>query len=702
MHLRRFSLLFLNLRVGLALAAAFSAVPAGAQSPGSGLHCGDRPPGSYAVVLDVSSSLRRDRGSSDATEERYVDVLSLLTGLLCQGETLQVHTFVPSPRARTEAFDTLDAGERSRQRLRKVVGGSFRRDPLHTDLHLAVRRIRDDLLSRPGTRAVFLLTDGSFFPHDYDPADRRVQNIRDRLTDFASLADTLIRDASPLFVVGIGANDVEAVDRDVGVNWPQRGEDRLWRRAGVDIDLKKATGDTLLKLVFGRRYTLVDSLSLWTQLVGGPGSVWADSLDYTTGWGFSLSDLRDMSIQHLVFLPPAGGAARDCPPLRATHRNGDPPLERVEIGLDHDVMCSLQNPSREEVLQLVTDSVKNFAFRQHAHFQPVDGHTPAHGVHQLVVARAPGECREDILARHFAVGGAWPLQEETRSYMEIIPLSTRKRNDTLSMVQYPESDCLVPNFRLDQWERTAGDYLFMYKDRRGTWAQRRTLRQPEMRLVSVIFRPGGFPFPPDRLALVRICVASAGPLAADEEMIVQLADRRYVLKPQNGAKLCERKVTLQDSEQLYGFGGVVLLRTSDLSFGRVLLKEKGVPSSAAVRGQWIPLRLQADGTLFLSWSKLALLLITGALAQLAFIGWTLWRTRPRLTGARLLSMVLSVVLSSTLVLVIGECFEMVSATQIDGVSVPVPFALLVLVYGMKLIAAAMVPEAVEEIFLNPG
>ena len=247
---------------------------------------------------------------------------------------------------------------------------------------------------------------------------------------------------------------------DVGVNWPQRGEDRLWRRAGVDIDLKKATGDTLLKLVFGRRYTLVDSLSLWTQLVGGPGSVWADSLDYTTGWGFSLSDLRDMSIQHLVFLPPAGGAARDCPPLRATHRNGDPPLERVEIGLDHDVMCSLQNPSREEVLQLVTDSVKNFAFRQHAHFQPVDGHTPAHGVHQLVVARAPGECREDILARHFAVGGAWPLQEETRSYMEIIPLSTRKRNDTLSMVQYPESDCLVPNFRLDQWERTAGDYLW--------------------------------------------------------------------------------------------------------------------------------------------------------------------------------------------------------------------------------------------------
>jgi hypothetical protein len=703
MHVGRFPLFFLNFRVGLALAAAFSAVPAGAQSPGSGLHCGDRPPGSYAVVLDVSSSLRRDPGSSDATEERYVDVLSLLNGLLCQGETLKLYTFVPDAGARMEAFATLAAGDRSPDRLRKIVAESFARDPKQTDLHLALLRIRDDVFLRGAPRAVFLLTDGSFYPLGTEPRERRLKLVRDRMTVFAELADTMARDGRPLFAVGIGAREADAVDPDLHPVWPGRREERLWRRPrdGAAIDLKEASGDTLLRLVFGGRYMPADSFSPWHALVGGPGAVWTGALGYTTGWELTLDQLRTVSMQHLVFLPPPGADDGVCTAVRTDTGTGRPPGQSARIGPAHQRLCSLQAPTPEEILRIARlggrspgGAPVSFAFRQRPAYS-ASGPETIHGLHDLVLAREGETCQDDLLATHFRGGRTWPLSLTTRDgrprqRLTIVKRGETRGNDTVGLVEYSDG-CVVPNFALNGWQRETGDYVLFFGQGSEEWVQPRRISPPRLDVVSIKYRPGGFPFPPDRLALLLLCVRDTSELATGAPVRVELGDTVVDLARQAPGSGCAREA---GSGISYGFRGVVLLPTSRLSFARVVLSG---PEEAS--GHWIPISLEPDGQLFLALRLAVFLFLSGMAIQVWYIR-TRWLKHSReMPMRRLFSAGLSVVMSGTIVVVIAQCGVMMWETEMRHLALPVPFMLLVFVHGLKLLAAGFVPEIVEDTLL---
>src|SRR4051794_32307400 len=103
-----------------ALLTLYCTPPATRPTQAQTLHCGIRPPGGYAVILDVSSSVARTRRELEATKSKYAGFLSLLSGWLCGGDSLYVYTFSTTDFLRLRARDTL-SGSRTQAEIRRGV-----------------------------------------------------------------------------------------------------------------------------------------------------------------------------------------------------------------------------------------------------------------------------------------------------------------------------------------------------------------------------------------------------------------------------------------------------------------------------------------------------------------------------------------------------------------------------------------------------
>jgi hypothetical protein len=682
-----------------ALAVLMGAAPAlRAQAPAPGLGCGDRPPGEYAVVLDASSSLGNPRLARQ-TEDHYVDVLERIAGMLCRDERLLVYPMVRDDSLRLVAVDSVLPADVSRARLRGVAQKALGRDPRHSDFLLVVNRTRDDILSRPGMRAVFFLTDGSFYPHPVPVENRRLQTVLDRLVELEQVVERLRQDGAPFYVVGIRAGEAKAVDPQLRFTWPD-STGRVWRHRGRPRDLRQVSGDTLLGALFGTAFVPGERLDLWNLLIGDPASPWQRRLGYSGGWTRQLPDLRSVRMEHLMFVPPDSTDPASCARVRHGPRTaGAPqPVQPVRVGADH-YACSLERPTAAELDSIAARVVHLYAFRQTPRFQPVEDPAPLYGLHEFILSLDGTPCPGWTQSRDFLLGRELPGGSPV-SLLEIVPISEARANDTVSMVRKDGSPCIVPNVAVDTTNERHGDYLLFLSDADGEWVHRRRFEIPKLKLASLDFRPGGFPFPPDRLALLRVCINSVDPIHSGERLLVELGGKTHVLEDARRAD-CPTPAPGAQRPYAYGFGGVILLESTELASARVVIVPAGQSSSITGRARWLPIPLKPSGAWFLSRVWLFVSILLGLLLQVGYL-WIFTDVRPRHLRnlRRALSIGLSIAISCILTVVFAECVVMITQSPLESSAIPVPFALVLLAHGMKLFAAALLPELVENAALD--
>jgi hypothetical protein len=670
-----------------------------AQAPAPGLGCGDRAPGEYAVVLDASSSLQHGTRLTRQTEESYVDVLERLAGILCRGEKMVVYPVVKDDTLRMVAVDSVLPSNRSRERLREVVRATLRRDPKHSDFLLAVNRTRADILSRPNMRAVFFLTDGSFYPHPLPPVERRLQSVRDRLSELDQVIAQLDEVPTPFRVIGIRAREAAAVDPQLTFAWPDSA-DRAWLHGTRSYDLKTLSGDSLLSTLFGTAYVPLERLDLWNLLIGNPTSPWQRLLGYSGGWTRALPDLRSVRMEHLMFVPADSGGPASCARVRYGPRSdGAPqPVQPVRVGA-RLFACSLERPTASELDSIAARGVSGYAFRQTPRFHPVEDLAPLYGLHEFILSLDGTPCPEWTLSRD-VLHGRGPPGGPRVGMLEIVPVTEARAIDTVAMVAKPSSPCIVPNVAMDTTSERQGDYLLFVSDTAGEWVHHRRFAPPRLQLSSLDFRPGGFPFPPGRLALLGLCVNSAVPMRPGEKLVVELDMARHELEG-NSRNDCPIPLPGARRPYVYGFRGVVLLESTNLVSARVGIAPGGQSSSIPHRGGWLPVALTPNGTWFLARGCLMGSALLGVVMQVGYL-WYFAGVRPRHLRRlrRLLSLSLSVFISGTLVVVFTEFCVMVTQSPIKSSSIPIPFGLVVFGHALKLLAAALVPELVEDTLLD--
>jgi hypothetical protein len=668
-----------------------------AQAPAPGLGCGDRPPGEYAVVLDASSSLGNARLARQ-TEDHYLDVLERIAGMLCRGERLLVYPMVRDDSLRLIAVDSVLPSEISRARLRGVAQKALEHDPRHSDFLLVVNRTREDILSRPGMRAVFFLTDGSFYPHPVPAQNRRLQTVLDRLTELERVVARMRENGAPFYVVGIGADEAKAVDPHLTFTWPDSAG-RVWRHRGRSRDLSQIHGDTLLAALFGTAYVAGERLDLWNLLIGDPASPWQRMLGYSGGWARQLPDLRTVRMEHLVFVPPDSADPASCARIRHGPRAPDAPqpVQPVRVGAGH-YACSVERPTRAELDSIAARGVHRYAFHQSARFHPANDPYPLYGLHELVLSVDGSPCPEWMLSRDF-LQSSGSLGGDVVSQLELVPVSGDRRNDTVSMMRKQSSPCIVPNVPVGVASEREGDYLLFLGDTAGEWVHRRTFHRPKMQLASLIFRPGGFPFPPDRLALLGVCINSADPIRPGEKLVVELGGKTHVLNEDTRTK-CRSPGPGTQRPHAYGFRGVILLESTNLSSARVGIVPGGQSASITQRGMWLPVPLTPNGKWFLSNGWLIASALFGAVAQLVYLRKFVKVRFRSVHVRRRVSLGVSVIISAILAVVFAECCVMVVQSPLESSAIPIPFALIVLAHGLKLVAAALLPELVENTLLS--
>lgn len=675
------------------------ALPAATQERDAGLGCGARPGGEYAVVLDASTSLLRPSSESkEETEASYVEILERLAGVLCRRERLMVYPMVRNDTTLLIPVDSVHPGAATRERLRGVVQKALRHGPSHSDFLLVVNRTRTDVLARPGLRAAFFLTDGSFYPYRVPAArDQRLQTVIDRLTDLERVVTEMQRDGAPFYVIGIRAGQASAVDPHLDFTWPDSAQ-RIWRHGSGSRDLKGMKGDALLATLFGTSFVPGEQLNLWPLLVGAPASPWQRLLGYSNGWTRTLPELRTVRMEHLMFVPADGAGSTACHrvrhgPLADTALQ---PVQPVPIGSDR-YACSLEHPTQAELDSIAARGVSAFAFHQSARFHPADDPAPLYGLHELVLSVDGSPCPEWMLSRDFLQSTHSPGGDAV-SRLELVPLSGRPTNDTASMMKKASSPCIVPNVPAGAVSERQGDYLLFLSDTAGAWVHRRTFELPRLQLASLIFRPGGFPFPPNRLALLGVCINSTEPIRPGEKLLVELGGETHELDDAARAD-CPTPRPGTPRPYAYGFRGVILLESTALSSARIGIVPGGLSSGITARGRWLPVALKANGTWFLSNGWLVASALLGALAQVLYLRWFVKVRFLSVPMRRRVSLAVSVIISSILAVVFAECCVMVTQSPLESSAIPIPFALVVLAHGLKLVAAALLPEIVENTLL---
>ncbi|HEX8831134.1 MAG TPA: hypothetical protein VF705_08225 [Longimicrobium sp.] len=263
--------------------------------------------------------------------------------------------------------------------------------------------------------------------------------------------------------------------------------------------------------------------------------------------------------------------------------------------------------------------------------------------------------------------------------------------EAIELIRLGSAGCVVPRFSDGAWPYPPGEYFVkVVHDRTSVF--RVAVDSARTQVMEAYIRPGGLPFPSDRIALVRVCVRTRPALARHERMWMRLGDKFLHLTVERGRRCAGA------SSDVTAFSGLVGLEHTDRGSAEVFVGNENDDPDSPQDGEWMPVTLKRDGKLFLSWLYLALWFVGGTVVQLAYACVTnrrlhpdqLWRIATW-TGA---------VISGIIVTVLAEFVVLVLETDVDSDRIPVIFALSVLAHMAKLLAAALVPEHVEEFLLT--
>jgi Mg-chelatase subunit ChlD len=667
---------------------------AATQLSNAALDCGGRSPTKYAVVLDASSSLRRDRVLRDSTYHYYARILSMISGALCRNDQLAVYTFAKGPESQMTPLAIITASERSHERIEAIARIRAEDYTRHTDFLVALRRVQGDLVREDGVTIVILVTDGSFFPLQQEPLPWTPDAIRARLTDLGEYVQQ-IRGSFQLQVLGIGAEREYAVDRDLnGIHWPDRPVERQWEWKGRRLDLKEARGDDLLEAIFGSMsYRSYSDYSLWETLIERPEGPWQQELGYTAGWGLSLHDFHRLKIRHLVFLPPGSSGSRNCNISGSQAAMPRAPQEVLNVTRGR-VFCSLAEPTADELGVLHRLQVTKFAFLP---MWPSHSDTATlYGLHQVISADQEQTCDPLVMSRHFAQGGSWPPEERSIGSLRIIPLGPRWADTTVDLYRYKDTRCRVPAFSGDEWRREAGHYVLLFSDPEGSMAQSRTFGDPKMWVTTTVLRPGGFPFPPDKIGFLRVCVETLEQIPSGMGLRIDLQGTVHTLTVERGRERCRLQRGRGGNRHLYGFSSIIRLPQPDLRSARLVLIRDDANPVQRGEASWLPLVLVQNGKLFLSlWCLIGTVLVGAAVQVLVLVYFDRDLAATHRPWYKRGSAGTSIVLSAILAVLAAEAVVLAREVDVGATITPLFLASLVL-YLIKMAAAALVPEYVEE------
>jgi hypothetical protein len=667
----------------LATAAAFT--PGRGQAREGLTDCGARPPLRYAAVFDASSSVRGDPALRADTEASYRKLLGLLAGLLCTGDRLAVYTFAADGSTRMDPLVEITPASRAPSRLSAAARQVIEAGSIHTDLHLVTRGIVRDVIPGMQPDAIFLVTDGSYYPFRPTPDDRTLGGVRNRLTELAAfVADSVRPDTSGVFVIGVNAANSYAVDRQLGAALPAASSQRRWN----NVDLLEDHGEDLLAAVFGTRYVGLSDLSLWDVLVGLPQSVWARRLGYLTDRDLPWNEVSTLSVRHLVYVPGGPGGSTSCtlPPV-----DGAPArVEEAGFGVAGGVLCSLSHPTPAQIAA-IHGSSKFYAFRQGMSLWPA-GTERVRGLNDVLLRDSASECSAGSVRSHFGSGGRWPPPDARHvGELRISPAGSITWSEPIQLIRLGSAGCVVPRFTSGEWPSRPGEY-FVKVAHEKTSVFRVTVEPARSQVVEAFIRPGGLAFPSDRIALVRVCVRTRPALSGHERMWMRLEGRFLLLKRERAHRCAGA------APDVAAFSGLVGLEHTDRGSAEVFVVNESRNPDSPQDGEWVAVTLRRDGKLFQSWLNLCLWFAGGLALQLAYACVTNRRFQvDRLARIATWS---GAVISGIIVAVVTQFVVTVRETDVDSDRIPVILALAVLAHLAKLLAAALVPEHVEEFLLT--
>ncbi len=671
----------------LAVLALVAAVTPAWGQPREGLtDCGARPLVRYAAVFDASSSVRGDPARHADTQASYQKLLGLLAGLLCTGDTLAVYAFVADSTTRMNPLVEITSSSRTPSLLSAAAQRVIEARSSHTDLQLVTRGIIRDVIPDMAPDAIFVVTDGSYYPFRPSPGDRTLAGMRNRLTALATfVVDSVRPDSSPVFVIGVNAENSPAVDRQLGAVLPAASSQRRWR----NVDLLDDHGEDLLAAVFGPRYIGLSDLSLWDVLVGLPQSVWERRLGYLTDRDLPWNEVSTLSVQHLVYVPGGPGGSTSCALPSADGAAAT--VEEAAYAVTGGVLCSLSRPTPAQIAAIHKSS-RFYAFRQGTSLWPAPGTDRVRGLNDLLLRDSLHECSGGSVRSHFGSGERWPPPGARRvGELRISPVGAIAWSEPLELIRLGSAGCVVPRFTSGAWPRPPGEY-FVKVSHRKTSVFRVTVEPARSQVLEAYIRPGGLPFPSDRIALVRVCVRTKPALSGHERMWMHLGDKFLLLTLERGRRCAGA------APDVAAFSGLVGLEHTDRGSAEVFVLNENVNPDSPQRGEWVPVTLKRDGKLFLSWLYLGLAFVGGVLVQIVYACVADRRFHP----GRLAQVVTwsGAVVSGIIVAVVAEFVVLVLETDVDSDWIPVIFALSVLAHMAKLLAAALVPEHVEEFLLT--
>lgn len=662
-----------------------SAGDARAQEP---LRCGTRDPIRYTLVLDVSSSMRDNR--AEATDA-YADIIATLTTILCRGDSLDVLGFPSTGRHRMEGLAQFGA-PLSRSDARALAVRVLESGVRHTDLTMVLQSIRKDIRAD----VVFMATDGSFYPSDVRSVSYR--DLQDRLHDFTGTAAPP-SEGPAVYAIGVRSNAEFAIDRDLSVDWPV-GAGAWTYLNEQEVNLRSISGTELLKAAFGGRFQAYGDGWLHALLFDRGRMVW-EALGYESPARVHLRDIQTASIEHLLFIPPDGAEAQECPALAAP--TARPRVQRVITAPSgRSGFCSLAAPSPEDLSELEGLGVTRIVYRQGSPFDLSSIPGTIYGFHQIVAGLGDQRCTHRDVRTYLQRGEPWPPRGSKEGVVEIRPLSAGGLLKTLDLVRLPGTPCLVAQAPVpSEWDVDGPHLLYLHRE--GTTAVRPIVlgRRRVVAGPSVRRRDGGFILGPG--SRLSTCVELSQPLAPDEMLTLLIPGREHPLTDNHDPSSCAlpEKASPDSPRARYVFSSVVVPNAA-MHSGYLFLGSRADSLAQGQSTEWYPLTIVSTGRFYLSWLGLVSSFLLGVVLQMAILAWENPQARGRVWTLRPLRHVLGRMLRAGFITVlVCGAFMAAWATEWSGVEM-VPLSLLLGVVGclIKLVVSLVLPALYEEGLTN--
>jgi hypothetical protein len=670
--------------------------PAAAQAGDQGLSCGlNRRPLRYGVVLDASSSLTANRRS---TEVAYGRVLTALAASLCStDDSLRVYPFAAEGGTVQPPIWTLRPGPWLFRDAPGAAKAILDRGSPHTDLE-AVMASAQRLFLTDTLAALILITDGSYFPADTGKDTVEVGFVLQRLQTLYERVAALRSAGHPVYAIGLGSDHVGAIDRALVIREPADAETWKWTVGDVLLDLRTSSGTDLLRAVFGSAFHRMEEPWVPDVLFGDAEAPWRSQLGYESSVDLKLEAVREISMEHLVFLPDSGAAGRRCPHPAVIFQSRQSSVEPSSARF-----CSVEKPRPGEIDSLVSSGVE-FFFRQTEAFQLSYLPGILYGYHQIVIGEPAQPCASEKVREYVQNGGPWPPRGPRQAWAVLLGQDTSAEagvlsdsvlpTDTLNMVSLPGSGCLVPSRQAGEPWRREGRHLLLVRRNGVTMLRRVELRnpriggQPRLRVLA-----GGFP--PGSIAWLSICARTEDRLAYDESVGLSWGGRNlflHPLAPQRSRIWCGARASRQ-------FSSVVLVSEVKRS-GYLFVTTETDPNAHLSSAEWYPVDRSGRGWFLMSWPFVLGLVVLSTVAQVWY-----WKKVPTAT-ARATNESIALLLTRrsctllrnmVLVLVLAEIITFLFVLDPSGVTqLPAKAVIALSLYALKLSIAYLLPELVED------